>query len=92
MPSSGLQSIWIRLPSTDVLGFTHIVPQGGTSEFHDTLCKDPAPYGTARQATWNPTSKMAFQAVTGEPLPAVTGYRQANEFVPYGASGFQSVS
>jgi hypothetical protein len=30
MPSSGLQSIWIGLPSTGVLGFTHIVPQDGT--------------------------------------------------------------
>ena len=28
MPSSGLQLIWIGLPSTDVLGFTHIVPPG----------------------------------------------------------------
>jgi hypothetical protein len=45
MPSSGLQSIWIRLPSTDVLGFTHIVPQGGTSGFHDTVWNPGAPYG-----------------------------------------------
>jgi hypothetical protein len=37
MPSSGLHSIWIGLPSTDVLGFTHIVPQGGTAGFCDTL-------------------------------------------------------
>ena len=43
MPSSGLQSIWVRLPSTDVLGFTHIVPQGGTSGFHDTLWNPGAP-------------------------------------------------
>ena len=44
MPSSGLQSIWIRLPSTDVLGFTHIVPQGGTAGFCDTLWNPGARY------------------------------------------------
>jgi len=43
IPSSGLQSIWIRLPSTDVLGFTHIVPRGGTSEICDTLWNPGAP-------------------------------------------------
>ena len=37
MPSSGLDTLWIGLPSTDVLGFAHIVPQGGTSGFHAKL-------------------------------------------------------
>ena len=44
MPSSGLHSIWIGSPSTDVLGFTHIVPQVGTSGFHDTLWNPGPPY------------------------------------------------
>jgi hypothetical protein len=41
MPSSGLQSIRIGLPSTRVLGFTHIVPQGGTSGFCGSLFQGP---------------------------------------------------